>query len=194
MELRRPVAIRQGDKYGPEYTALMKATIPDIVVLGDDLPLKSNLTGWWAKLEIFAPWYADLRPCVVFDLDTYVLDTGAVDDLSALGDVLWLLNDFNVPKRGESGIFIAPSDADEIWAGAHQARATHRGDGPYLATFPHMRIQPNVEGIMSYKVDQLYDSPKEARIVCFHGKPKPHETEGWAREFWTTKTSQMKNS
>lgn len=182
------VAIRQGSKYGPEYTRLMKSMIPDVVVLGDDLPLKSNLQGWWAKLEIFAPWYANLRPCVVFDLDTYILDPTAVDDLCALTDDLWMLSDFNHAQRAESGIFVAPTDGELIWSGANAAVGSYYGDGGYLATFRNRRIQTAVDGIRSYKVNQLYDDPKDARIVCFHGKPKPHETEGWARDFWNTRS------
>lgn len=188
------VAIRQGSKYGPEYTRLMKSMIPDIVVLGDDLPLKSNLTGWWAKLEIFSPWYANLRPCVVFDLDTYILDETVLEEFNELQDCLWLIDDFNHPQRPESGIFVAPSDGAEIWAKVPAAVGLHYGDGPFLGTFPHKRLNRQVDGIQSYKVNQLYESPKNARIVCFHGKPKPHETTGWARDYWTLNTSVTRNS
>ena len=188
------VAVRQGDKFSPAYTCALKAMVPGVVVLGDDLPLKSGLTGWWAKLEIFAPWYANLRPCVLFDLDTYILDETVLGEFNELQDHLWLLNDFNRPHMPESGIIYAPSDADEIWAKVPQAKANHRGDGPFLGTFPHKRLNARIDGICSYKVDQLYESPKKARIVCFHGKPKPHETSGWARDYWNSLTSVPKNS
>lgn len=168
--------------------------VPGIIVLGDDLPLKSSLTGWWAKLEVFAPWYANLRPCVVFDLDTYILDETVLEEFNELQDCLWLINDFNHPQRPESGIFIAPSDGSEIWAKTPAAVGLHYGDGAFLGTFPHKRLNGRIEGIQSYKVDQLYESPKNARIVCFHGKPKPHETSGWAREHWNSLTSPPRNS
>lgn len=196
----RKTAVISGEKYPPEYVDLMRAMIPDIVILGEswhrrDRPLQTPLTGWWSKLEIFAPWNRDLRPCVNFDLDTFILDPGAVRDLCDLCDGLWLLRDFNHPQRGESGIFVAPTDSEEIWLGAMGAfhDKAYYGDGQYLNTLRHKKIQDSVDGIKSYKVNQLYDDPKDARIVCFHGKPKPHETEGWARDFWITKTLPTKN-
>jgi hypothetical protein len=167
--------------------------VPGITVLGDDRELQSGLKGWWSKLEIFAPWNDDLRPCLFIDLDTYILDLTVLSEFSELQDGLWLLNDFNRPHMPESGIFVAPRDGDSIWQGAGRAQQAHRGDGPYLGTFPHKRLQPVIAGIRSYKVDQLYDSPKDARIVCFHGKPKPHDTEGWAAQYWTTLTSPTNN-
>lgn len=169
----------------------MKRQVPGTIVLGDDLPIKSRLIGWWAKLEIFSPWYANLRPCILLDLDTYVLDLSILDEFPTTG--MWLLNDFNRPQQGESGIVVVPKDTDKIWAKLFSQITQHRGDGPYLATFPHQRLQTAVDGIQSYKVDQLYESPKNARIVCFHGKPKPHECEGWAGKHWNTLISPTKN-
>jgi hypothetical protein len=38
--------------------------------------------------------------------------------------------------------------------------------------------------VKSYKFDRLYDGPGDASIVVFHGPPKPHEVNGWVKEFW----------
>ena len=39
--------------------------------------------------------------------------------------------------------------------------------------------------IQSYKMDHCIESPGAARIVVFHGHPKPHEIwDGWVKETW----------
>lgn len=178
------LTVRQGKKYGPEYTQALKSQVPGLVCLGDDVPLRYGFTGWWAKMEVFAPENRCLRPCLFFDLDTYVLG-----DLSPFHSLdlrqFWLIDDFNRPDLGESGLFIAPRDglSHEIW---RQADASMIGeDGAFLRTFPHRRLNTEISGIMSYK-NHCRDGPGDSRIVCFHGKPKPHDTKGWAKDFWNS--------
>jgi hypothetical protein len=181
-----------GDKFPRSYINLLRAMVPDIIILGEDRARLCNYQGWWGKLELFAPWHASLRPCLWLDLDTYVL--GDITPLRELSDELWLLDDFNIPSRGESGIMVVPTACEAIWAGAAAAITAHRGDGPYLATFAHKRLQSAVDGIKSYKTDQLYAAPGNARIVCFHGKPRPHECDGWAKEFFDARTTRSQRN
>lgn len=146
------------------------------------------LHGWWCKLEIFAPWNAHLRPALAMDLDTFI-----VGDLTPFEKIdvstLWLVNDWFRPKRATSSLFIAPDDDDlckRIWDGRHQARARFHGDGDYLETFKHSRLQDSIGGLYSYKADQLaFHMKPDARVICFHGKPKPWTlTDGWAAEWY----------
>lgn len=192
------VVVRNGDKYGPRYPKIVReqvignTTLPvAFSILGDGndatRKLRGNWPGWWAKLELFAPWNADLRPCLFLDLDTYVL--GNIDDLvSYVPDRLTMLRDFNHPSRGQSAIMSIPKETPDWWkrweSNAGKEMKDHPGgDQAFLNQFPMDFLQDRFEGIYSYKVDHLKDSPR-GRIVCFHGKPKPHETEGWAREVW----------
>lgn len=146
------------------------------------------LMDWWCKLEIFAPWNAHLRPALVLDLDTFVI--GDLDPFEGLDmSELWLINDFYRPTRGNSGLFIAPDNdvlCKRVWDGRHQARARFHGDGDYLETFKHSRLQDSIGGLYSYKADQLaFHMKPDARVICFHGKPKPWTlTDGWAAEWY----------
>ena len=184
------LSVREGTKYGPEYTFALKQQVP-VICLGDDRPLRSGLKGWFAKIELFAPWNADLRPALFFDLDTYV-----VGDLSPFEDLdhskLWMINDFNIPERGESGLLLVPDSpiTDTIWQNRQQMWNT---DGEYLRQFEHQRLNV-VDGIYSYKLHCKEGIPEGARIICFHGRPRPHETQGWAQDYWTTITSPMTKS
>ena len=162
-----------------------------VTVLGNgtdyDEPLKTALRGWCAKLEWFAPWNAHLRPALVIDLDTYIV--GDIDPLLKLHpSKLWMIREFlGKPerRRAESGIFAAPSDegfCNQIWEAAQGWNGT---DGELMRQFPHSIMSDYVDGILSYKGHRLQDKyPEHARVVCFHGKPKPPDTTGWALEWW----------
>lgn len=155
---------------------------------GRPLICPTRYRGWWAKLEVFRPENRDLRPCLCIDLDTFVLgDINPILDLDP--ERLWMLRNFFRPdldRLADSGLFIAPKYgvSDDIWRRAEGLCSFQRGDGDFLRQFRHSFIQDFVDGILSYKADHLQESPKKARIVCFHGRPRPEHTEGWAKEFW----------
>lgn len=189
------VVVRQGEKYGPDYPEMIKRQVHAntkesvaFTVLGDgtdaDKLLVRSWPGWWSKLELFAPWNADLRPCLFLDLDTYIL--GNIDDLVCFRpERLTMLRDFNKPERGQSAIMSIPQDVGHIWRAITDRTMSEYpgGDQAFLGQFPMDFFQDSFEGIYSYKVDKLQDAPR-GRICCFHGIPKPHQTEGWAKEVW----------
>ena len=178
-----------GDKYSDDYVTAIRRQVPGITVLGRDRLLlePTTYTYWWCKLEIFRPENADLRPCLFIDLDTFIL--GSLDPFFELDHrYLWLIRDFTHPDtQSNSGLFIMPDDpiSDLIWERSKRTdRSPSHGDGDYLKHFQHKRLQDAVTGIRSYKVDKLQDDPRDTRICCFHGFPKPDKTEGWAQEYW----------
>ncbi|MGI9506783.1 MAG: hypothetical protein ACR2RE_27395 [Geminicoccaceae bacterium] len=193
------VVVRQGNKYGPEYPEILRkqvaanTTAPTrFTVLGDgfdaDVTLASGWPGWWSKIELFAPWNADLRPCLFVDLDTFIL--GNIDDLVAFRpERLTMLRDFNAPERGQSAIMAIPLDTEEVWNkfAANPDRSMKDypgGDQAFLNAATRLDfLQDRFEGIYSYKVHRLQDAPR-GRICCWHGKPKPHECGGWVKEIW----------
>ena len=38
-----------------------------------------------------------------------------------------------------------------------------------------LSIQENLPGVVSYKKNCLKGIPDDTRVVCFHGRPRPHE-------------------
>lgn len=174
------VTARRGSKYGPEYSQALRRQIPGLVVLGEDRPFLSRYENWWCKLEVFAPWNADLRPCLWIDLDTFVFDLTPFDDID--DTVLWMLRDFNKPDTSESGIMLVPRFS-EVWNPNLNIPAA-RPDAAYIRQFPHRYLQDSVSGIYSYKRHAKASRPDDAIVVCFHGRPRPHETDGWAGIHW----------
>ncbi len=153
------------------------------------LPLRhpGEYPGWWSKVELFRPDLADLRPMLFMDLDTFPM--GGLSPLLELdSSQLWLINDFNRPEKGQTGLMVVPGDENlcqQIWEqSGGVARGTGEPDARLMRKFPHKRIQDAVDGIYSYKAHGLASAPPaDARIVCFHGKPKPWDLQdGWVHD------------
>lgn len=193
----RLLLVRHGAQYDHRYVAsltrqaIRHAGVTETVCLTDqsDTPgtcraLRTDLVGWWAKLELFAPWNADLRPAIYFDLDTLIVAEVApvpLDRFLMIRD----LDQRNWPGRMASGAMAIPADTDRIWNGWNRGlveRARY-GDAQAVAPFCEGALQDIVGGIVSYKIDRCGDAPKGA-IICFHGQPKPHNCGGWAQDYW----------
>lgn len=185
------VAVRHGINFSKDYVTLLGRMVKrhsgeDLITLtdqgdtpGETVPLRHGFHGWWAKFELFSPELEYLRPFVYFDLDTYIL--GDIRDIRPDGD-FWMLADFNRPKRGASGMMIIPKNTEKIWEHVKSV-PLEGGDQDYLSRHPHRKLQDRYEGIVSYKNDVLSHN-RMGRIVCFHGRPRPHECDGWARDVW----------
>lgn len=191
MAVSRIVVVRQGSKYGPEYVTALRRQVEAFstrafVVVGDDddadVRLRHGLVGWWAKLELFSPELAHLRPFFFLDLDTYI--TGDIDSsLDRLPlERLLLLRDFNRQHRGNSGLMLVPHETAGVWdAFRRGGRPSYGGDGDFLNAQPHGYLDDYMR-FFSYK--KHCREAMRLPIVCFHGKPKPHEADGWAAEWW----------
>lgn len=182
--------------YSEDYPRALKSQLRELrhelTVLtdtGQGRPLLSpeKYRGWYAKLEVFRPENRDLRPCLCIDLDTFIV--GDIAPILSLDPKrFWLIRQFLGTKRlGESGLFIAPKDSDYIWHAAEALHSYERGDGDFLRQFPHDFIPDHVDGILSYKAHHLQNGyPKGARVIAFHGKPKPADlpSNSWAGRYW----------
>lgn len=185
--------VRQGVKYERRYVEALAKQIPpwikfccltDSVINGYDTLLMRGYKGWLAKMELFSPEHSWLRPCLYLDLDTFIVGDIEPILLSEPTD-LWLTWDFYRRERANSGIMLIPKDTSAIWGEWIRYSNVVKRDGDFLNDQPHKILQSKFSGILSYKVDCQKELPRGARIVCFHGKPRPHEVEnGWARDYW----------
>ena len=178
-------SVWSGGAYSVDYVHVLKKQVEaqghQLHVHGYDTPLETHWRGWGAKIELFAPWFT-YRPCLYIDLDTYIL--GSLDIFLDVPTKLSLIRDFNNKNRGNSGVMKIPEDTSTIWSGCQNYDGL-QPDGNLLNTFPHDYLQDQYPGlIQSYKVHNLQDSKPDCPIMCFHGKPKPAQTTGWAGELW----------
>jgi hypothetical protein len=186
--------LRSGGEYGPEHVKRLQAQLAavgelDFACLSDVLiggvatiPLRWDWPGWWAKMELFRP---DLRGDFLFlDLDMSIV--GSLDSFRQI-NVLALMRDVYRPGGLQSAIMLLPErDRGLIWQewirSPQQWRARYRrgGDQAFLERFwlrKAQRLQDLAPGeIVSYKADvDGKGLPQSARVICFHGKPRPWE-------------------
>lgn len=160
---------------------------PDAMPEGvEALGLHHDWPGWWAKIELFRPGIFD-GPVLYMDLDTVI--RGSLEELAHYPHRFTMLSDFYAPQYPASGLMAWEGDYRRLYERFAADPARHIaghcvtgdfGDGGYIAQelgFAPDRFQDLLPGqVASYKATP---DRSAARVVCYHGKPRPHET-GWA--------------
>jgi len=183
----RVCVLRAGKEYQPIHVQWLARQVPGLICLSDvpvpgvtTIPLRHNWPGWWAKIELFSTLIkGDL---LYLDLDTVVL--GSLSDLENIGATT-LLEDFYKPELKASGfMFIKQEDKAKVWdafiadPSGHMQRCTTRarwGDQGFLQDVlpAHTWQQERPGAVVSYKAHCQKKIPYGARVVCFHGNPRP---------------------
>lgn len=156
------------------------------------IPLEHDLPGWWSKLEMFRDDLV-LGDFLYADLDTVFLRgvPGWITDLRETH----VLSDMYGGKVINSGLmYLRHEDRPAIWLAFAEDKADAirecgaGGDQAFLDRFwsRKARFQNAAPGkVISYKADVLknrFHRPENgdlstADIVCFHGKPRPWQTQ-----------------
>lgn len=200
------VTMRFGSKYGPHYLRAWVAgvqrniTVPHrLVCFTDDmvpgLPTVmqvqvQDLGGWWNHLWAFSAW-SDNRQLLI-DVDDVIV--GSLDDLASYDGPHALNSDVYQLENVDGGCQLIPAEPNlalfaEFMDDPKLVRANYYSDKQfYIARINDApRIQDLFPGQwVSYKVHcQGKGLPAGARIVGFHGEPKPHEVaDAWVKDHW----------
>jgi hypothetical protein len=138
---------------------------------------------WWAKLNIFRPLWDDHDKVLYLDLDTVV--QGNLDTLLEKEGFRMLHWERKFYPYG-SGVMLFRSGE---WGALSQFDVRRRevyrkkGDQQYIhesvsdATMGLMPFPITPDEACSYKNHWRKDLHRDAPIVCFHGKPRPHQLE-----------------
>lgn len=156
------------------------STVPEGVEAIEPEP---NLFGWWNKMAMFKPGKLPEGRALFFDLDTVPL--GSLDDFAAYdGPIAGMRDPFNKNRFGSAIMAWDVRSSEYIWHAWERAGMPQfdpEGDQAYIeSVIPRFtdRWQDFLPGqIVSYKADcvPLGGIAPGARIICFHGKPRPHE-------------------
>lgn len=184
MQQAKVVCLHTGDKYPFEYVeklyrGLCRHTSNDFVF---EVVTKTRYPGWWGKIEQFAP----MERIVLLDIDIVI--TGNVDFLFEYDGPFCAWKDPWQDGLNGSVHSIAPGFGQNMKTTFMENAAAfmrqYKTDQDFLRDYtvpdywPHGLIQ-------SYKAQGLQESPKDARIVVFHGYPKPDDiNDGWVKELW----------
>lgn len=174
---------RQVEQYAPfaQFQCLSDVDVPGV----ETVPLTQKWPGWWSKIELFRP---DLKGDILFmDLDTVI--RGPIDDIMNARKLTVLRDFYRDGKKLKEGLgggllFLPEKDRAQIWDEftvnpALSMRLNPRGDQHFFEQFwlnKAQRWQDLVPGqIVSWKVNCTHGIPPAARVICFHGKPRPWE-------------------
>ncbi len=155
------------------------ATLPGGVV---PLEAEPNVSGWWNKISLFRPDIFRVGERVLFsDLDAIV--TGDLSDIANYQGGFAAIRDFYYHNRIQSCLMAWEAGAlNQIWQGWERAGRPQfdpRGDQAFIEC-----MQPQADywqdmfpgQVMSFKESRkLGGIPSTVRMVCFHGRPRPHE-------------------
>lgn len=206
--------LKSGGDYTLNYVEKLKnmvdrnTTVPYEFVCLTDVNIDKNIcrsikltqdrAGWWSKIELFR---SDLinkaKQIIYFDLDTIILKN--IDDILNFQYNFSTLYPWNERNR-RNGLCASGIMA---WKGGNsfsfifdqfegkKIENYPRGDQEYISEAlkdnkkkPEF-LQNLFSGIYSYKKNCREQLPKDARIVCFHGKPRLHEIENkWVKDYW----------
>lgn len=144
--------------------------------------IMSDWPGWWGKIELFQfdqVFYLDLSVAIIQPIDHIIDATG---DFMACRDFVFpeLMNSKVMSWKGDYSYVFDKFAADpERFMAQYQGGSEWWGDQSFINhTIKEKRyfqdLFPNE--IVSYKLGEI---TKETRIIGFHGKPKPEETEYW---------------
>jgi hypothetical protein len=165
---------------GHEVIVLSNVAVPGIRTI----PLKYDWPGWWSKLELFRP---DIEgDLLYFDLDTVV--RGNLDDILAV-DRLTICRDFFKPHGVQSCMMFLPAaERADVWRHwrpelIQEYKRKGVGDQAFLESLwlgKAQRWQDVVPGqVVSYKAHcKNKGVPEDARVICYHGRPRPWSPEG----------------
>lgn len=205
--MRVAFVLRTGGEYRPEHVERLATQVEahlsgaDIVCLSDveigrpHIPMRHDWPGWWSKMELF-------RPDIEGDLLFMDLDTSIVDDLTEIASVdrLTIMRDVYRPQGLQSSIMFLPeADRAAVWAEwirqPDEWMRTYQagGDQAFLERlwlgkaaiwqdmFPDQIVSYKVHVRRAERVHREFGVgvvPDGARVVIFHGKPRPWEV-GW---------------
>lgn len=158
----------------------------------DVIPLKHGWPGWWSKLELFRPDVFRPEDRILYlDLDTLIY--GDLEEIAAYEGSFAMLSDFYRPQTVASGVMAwGGEDGYEVYerflAGGARPQPG-RSDPFYARVFGSgiARLQSLFPGqIFSLKAHCMKGPPRGARLICFHGRPRPNDPmAGWAHKAWS---------
>lgn len=163
------------------------------------IPLVQDWPGWWSKIELFRPGLFD-GPTLYIDLDSLI--TGRLDDLVRTEPGFTMVADYNGATRGwhnssvmswcddYSAIYREFAEQPVLEQDRYSAMPDGRiGDQAFIEdtlTMMGERIDTFRPGrVVSFKRHARQAPPPGARVVQFHGRPKPNEASGWPQKAWS---------
>lgn len=166
--------------------------LSDVPVQCERIPLITGWSGWWSKLELFRPGVLTGR-VLYFDLDTLIIDS--LEQIAAHPHRFTIGKNWRVPGEFNSAFMAWEGDFSHLFdrfnmkVAKNYERRDRWGDQGYITdtlnTQPENAWEVFPGQFVSFKLHCDNGVPAGARVVCFHGRPRPwYAKEKWIREFY----------
>lgn len=199
--------LRSGGRYSAEWVRKLRdgvarhmsaehrfVCLSDVSVPCERIELTESMPGWWSKMELFKPGQFD-GPVLFLDLDSLIV--GDVAPLARTSPGFTMVSDFYSPRLGNSCVLSWVGDYSAIWSAFIADPAQIMDDRDRMPgarvgdqSFIHDTLGAfdtfDPAQVVSFKKDAQRGPGPDARVVCFHGDPKPDAPSArWAHEAWS---------
>lgn len=173
---------------GHEFVCITNHAVPGVKTLPQSHP---TWTGWWVEMEMFRP---DIEgPFLYLDIDTVVV--APMDDIMAQTEVTLLRDAYRDGQQGriaglQDSVMMLPEAARApVWKDwISNVNAHMRRRGAMQALFQDHWLntakiwQEILPGqLVSWKVNCARGVPAGARVIFFHGRPRPWDVPQFKR-------------
>lgn len=196
--------VNVGIKFAPEYVHKLHGmvqrhlTLPHEFICFTDKPERyegvpfqvrkelSGHPGWWAKIGLFNSENGLRGRVLYLDLDIVIVRN--INALIAPGG-FWILRDWLDGGYNSSVMLFDGGKYAFLYEQFSWRDMGLKTDQHYIAHKLKDVHFFDPKQVVSYKHDHCEDGiPDDARIIVFHGYPKPPDCGGWVREHWILNT------
>jgi len=175
---------------GREYVEKLRGSVArhlkaphEFVIVTDDPrrhPIGSNfrsvepgLVGWWVKCQLFKHGLFEGR-VLYLDLDTVIV--GPLDPIAEAKGILYLSQwGWDKHTYGSGVMCWDAGEHRDVWnLYTNQVPLWHQGDQDWITKIGGWPSLPMYR-LKSYRYHCKKGVPPGTSVVCFHGKPRPHE-------------------
>mgnify|MGYP001581066689 FL=1 len=154
------------------------------------MPIPENLTGWFAKLYLFKDGLFPKGDRIVY-IDITTVITSGLDEIIKYNGEFATLRDFYIPSRWQPAFMMWEADTmGYVWDKYAEAGypSENSDDMKWInEVVPKVDILQDLfpRSFVSFKADCRAGIPKGAKVVKFHGSPRPHDMrDGWVPKIW----------
>jgi hypothetical protein len=201
--------LKTGGDYNYNYVKQLEKQIPEEfrpIICFSNIPEYNNsgydfidLPGFWSKLNCFQ----STGKTLYIDLDTLLINVGFVSEMNKVLEYnhhFFMLKPFNKKEKYASGIMAWKGDFSVLLKTITKVdinyfkwdqRYIWRKLKEYNVPLKYVNdIEPNIYSYKHHVVKDNFMIPGENKfpdygILCFHGKPRPHEVREVRERYWS---------
>jgi len=147
------------------------------------IPLRNELPGAWSRMFLYSPKMEQYRPFLYVDLDTVIVNSlENIFELVKNPSLLITLEDFYQKRKLATGLVWVPAKSEKItkvWNAWGKTGLARKGRMDYFlwginvtADAFWQNLTNTIYDFKPKKKEKLNEVPKNADLICFHGKPR----------------------